>query len=138
MVLHDAVDYWLEGAKMAKYCKSQRLCDSLFVVFTLCWLLTRLIIYPLFPLYSVAFECREILSSFYAWYVFITLLCVLQVLHVFWFYLILRVVISALTTGKFSFCVNLLVQLLTLSFLPESFIHIEFLLIFFRIDRLID
>ena len=100
IVLHDAVDYWLEGAKMAKYCRSQRLCDVLFVIFTLVWLVTRLLIYPLYPLYSVAFECRAILAPFHAWYIFFALLCILQLLHVLWFFMILRVAYNALTAGK--------------------------------------
>jgi len=100
IVLHDAVDYWLEGAKMAKYCRSQRLCDVLFVIFTLVWLVTRLLIYPLYPLYSVAFECRAILAPFHAWYIFFALLCILQLLHVLWFFMILRVAYNALTAGE--------------------------------------
>jgi len=99
VVLHDAVDFWLEGAKMARYCSS-RLCDLLFVVFMSVWFVTRLVIFPLYPLYSVAFECREILAPFHSWYVFLTLLCILQVLHVFWFFLIMRVAIGALTSGE--------------------------------------
>lgn len=100
IVLHDAVDYWLEGAKMAKYCRFDRLCDVLFVIFTLVWLGTRLVVYPLYPLYSVAFECRQILAPFHAWYIFLTLLCVLQLLHFIWFYMILRVAYNALTAGE--------------------------------------
>ena len=109
-MLHDAVDYWLEGAKMAKYCRFDRLCDVLFVIFTLVWLGTRLVVYPLYPLYSVAFECRQILAPFHAWYVFVTLLCVLQLLHLLWFYMILRVAYNALTAGKISFVISLLIE----------------------------
>ena len=85
---------------MAKYSRSQRLCDLLFIIFTLVWFLTRLVVYPLVPLYSVAFECREIVGPFQSWYVFLALLCILQFFHVLWFIMILRVAYNALTAGK--------------------------------------
>ncbi|KAK2177579.1 hypothetical protein NP493_591g02066 [Ridgeia piscesae] len=46
-LLHDSVDYWLEGAKLAKYLRYQKLCDSLFIVFAVMWLITRIILYPI-------------------------------------------------------------------------------------------
>ena len=46
LVLHDSVDFWLELAKMAKYANLQFLCDSTFVIFTILWFITRLVIYP--------------------------------------------------------------------------------------------
>jgi len=46
VVLHDGVDFWLELAKIAKYAKLQRICDSAFIIFALVWFVTRLVIFP--------------------------------------------------------------------------------------------
>ena len=46
LCLHDTCDYWLEGAKLAKYTNKSALCDGLFVIFTVLWLFTRLMLYP--------------------------------------------------------------------------------------------
>ena len=46
LCLHDAADYWLEGAKLARYMNLRTLCDVLFGVFTLNWAVTRLSLYP--------------------------------------------------------------------------------------------
>ncbi|KAJ0068278.1 hypothetical protein NL108_004645, partial [Boleophthalmus pectinirostris] len=47
MSVHDASDFLLEAAKMANYAKYQRVCDSIFIVFSLVFFVTRLIIYPI-------------------------------------------------------------------------------------------
>uniref|UniRef100_A0A3B3QTZ3 Ceramide synthase 5 n=1 Tax=Paramormyrops kingsleyae TaxID=1676925 RepID=A0A3B3QTZ3_9TELE len=46
MCVHDASDFLLESAKLANYAKYQRLCDSLFVLFGMVFVTTRLVIYP--------------------------------------------------------------------------------------------
>jgi len=65
LVVHDCGDIWLEvlypfvfflfrfcvvcllqSAKMAKYARAQKLCDTLFGIFALVWFLTRLCYYP--------------------------------------------------------------------------------------------
>ena len=46
LLLHDSVDYWLELAKMANYAKFEKLCDRLFIVFTIVWCLTRILLFP--------------------------------------------------------------------------------------------
>nr|KAF6494179.1 ceramide synthase 5 [Rousettus aegyptiacus] len=46
MCLHDASDFLLEAAKLANYAKYQRLCDTLFVIFSAVFMVTRLGIYP--------------------------------------------------------------------------------------------
>lgn len=37
----------LQAAKLANYAKYQRLCDSLFIVFSVSFFITRLVIYPI-------------------------------------------------------------------------------------------
>lgn len=45
VVLMRILLFW-QGAKLAKYMRFPKLCDALFVVFTLVWIATRLIMFP--------------------------------------------------------------------------------------------
>ncbi|XP_077985772.1 ceramide synthase 6-like [Glandiceps talaboti] len=104
LVIHDCSDIFLEAAKMANYVKSQKLCDSLFILFAVVFFITRLIIYPLHVLKSVVFESWVIIAPTtprpLPWWIFMSLLSILQVLHVFWFYTIVRMIVMALRSGK--------------------------------------
>ncbi|XP_044207627.1 ceramide synthase 5-like isoform X1 [Thunnus albacares] len=102
MCVHDASDIFLEAAKLANYAKYQRLCDGLFVVFSISFFLTRLVIYPFWIVYSVLFDSWEIAGPYQSWWLFNGLLLVLQVLHIIWFYLIARIAIKAIFKGKVS------------------------------------
>ncbi|CAF1318972.1 unnamed protein product [Adineta steineri] len=100
VVIHDCVDYWLEGAKMAKYAKAQKICDTCFGIFALMWFITRLCYFPYKVLYTTTFEELNILGLFPAYYVFNGLLILLQILHYYWFYLICQVAITAFRAGE--------------------------------------
>ncbi|KAK2851560.1 hypothetical protein Q5P01_007836 [Channa striata] len=102
MCVHDASDIFLEAAKLANYAKFQRLCDGLFVVFSISFFLTRLVIFPFWIVYSVLFESWEIIGPYRAWWLLNGLLLVLQTLHIIWFYLIARIAIKAIFKGKVS------------------------------------
>lgn len=100
MVLHDANDVLMEAAKLAKYSKKEDLAVGLFASFTVAWLLLRLVCFPLLVIRSTLFELPKAIdlqTSMY--YMFNGLLCMLLVLHWYWFSLILRVVWLTLTTG---------------------------------------
>lgn len=99
IVLHDFADPYLEFAKMGAYCKLKKLCDPAFVGFMLAWLITRLIMFPLLILNSTTFEAREHFVAFPAYWYFNILLYILQVMHVIWFYMILRVAYKAIFNG---------------------------------------
>jgi ceramide synthetase len=100
MVLHDTCDIFMEGAKLAKYTNREDVATGLFAAFTVAWLLLRLVCFPLLVIRSTLFEADRIvdLSDFW-FYTFNGLLCMLLVLHVYWFTLILRIVLLALKTG---------------------------------------
>uniref|UniRef100_A0A8C6M3E3 Ceramide synthase 5 n=1 Tax=Nothobranchius furzeri TaxID=105023 RepID=A0A8C6M3E3_NOTFU len=100
LCVHDTSDFLLEAAKMANYAKYQRLCDFLFIVFSVVFFITRLVIYPLWVLNSTMFESWAIVGPFPSWWLFNILLLVLQVLHIFWSYLIFRIALKALLRGK--------------------------------------
>ncbi|XP_029466659.1 ceramide synthase 4 isoform X1 [Rhinatrema bivittatum] len=92
MVLHDCADYVLELAKMFNYTKWKRVCDVLFIFFALIFIITRLILLPSRVIYSTYYYSMEIFQPFFGYYFFNALLMILQLLHVFWAYLILRMV----------------------------------------------
>ncbi|KRX39377.1 Ceramide synthase 6 [Trichinella britovi] len=116
LVIHDAADFWMETAKMARYCKKNRLCNVLFVIFTAVWCVTRCGIYPfkykLFLqailqivncfriLYSTLLEAPAIIVFFPAYYIFNSLLLVLFVLQLFWTTLIIRIALNAVRSGE--------------------------------------
>ncbi|CAF0883758.1 unnamed protein product [Didymodactylos carnosus] len=100
LIFSQFIDVKRKSAKMAKYARAQRVCDTLFVIFALVWLVTRLCYFPYKVLYTTTYEEVEILGYFPAFYLFNGLLMLLQVLHYFWFYLICQVAIGALKAGK--------------------------------------
>ncbi|XP_029357371.1 ceramide synthase 5 [Echeneis naucrates] len=100
MCVHDASDFLLEAAKLANYAKYQRLCDFLFIVFSVVFFITRLVIYPVWVLNSTMFESWAIVGPFPSWWLFNFLLLVLQLLHIIWSYLIARIAIKAMLRGK--------------------------------------
>ncbi|CAH1788305.1 unnamed protein product [Owenia fusiformis] len=97
---HDAVDYFMELAKVFNYLKYQKTCDALFVVFTVMWFITRLCIFPFKLIYTVGIESPMIIGMYNAMYLYVFLLMALQVLHVIWFYMICRMVYFYVITGK--------------------------------------
>nr|XP_008001404.1 ceramide synthase 5 isoform X3 [Chlorocebus sabaeus] len=102
MCLHDVSDFLLEAAKLANYAKYQRLCDTLFVIFSAVFMVTRLGIYPFWILNTTLFESWEIIGPYASWWLLNGLLLTLQILHVIWSYLIARIALKALIRGKVS------------------------------------
>ncbi|ODM89717.1 Ceramide synthase 6 [Orchesella cincta] len=100
LILHDCADIFLEAAKMCKYANYRKLCDVLFVCFTLVWIVTRLGIYPFSVINSLLFKAPAIISIFPVFYFLISMALVLQVLHVIWSYYILKIVAKAVFCGK--------------------------------------
>ncbi|XP_047443804.1 ceramide synthase 2-like [Mugil cephalus] len=100
MLVHDSSDFLLESAKMLHYAVWTRTCDSLFVVFAVVFLITRLVVFPCRVVYSTLVESLEFFQPFFGYYFFNALLLVLQALHIFWAYLILRMVYKFAFMGK--------------------------------------
>uniref|UniRef100_A0A4W5RSB0 TLC domain-containing protein n=1 Tax=Hucho hucho TaxID=62062 RepID=A0A4W5RSB0_9TELE len=120
-----------QAAKLANYAKYQRLCDFLFVLFAVVFFITRLVIYPLWILNTTLFESWEIIGPYPSWWLFNSLLLVLQVLHVIWSYLIAGIAYKALVRGKrwlFSFLYGVRGILLSfhLSFSAVFLLHYSF------------
>ncbi|KAJ9596203.1 hypothetical protein L9F63_027173, partial [Diploptera punctata] len=100
LLIHDCADIFLEAAKMAKYASYQKVCDLLFVIFTILWITTRLGIYPMWIIYSTTIEAPKIVAMFPAYYIFNFLLILLLVLHLFWTYMILKIAFKFLAAGQ--------------------------------------
>lgn len=99
LLVHDCADIFLEAAKITKYAQYQKVCDTIFAVFTVVWIVTRLVLYPRI-IYSTSVEAPSILPMFPAYYIFNTLLILLLVLHIGWTYLIIQIAIKAIKSGQ--------------------------------------
>lgn len=106
LLLHDSSDVFLESAKVFVYISktkhgkwASKYCDTLFALFAVSFFISRLIIYPRFLIYSLVYEAPAILGGWPGHGLFSGLLMVLQFLHIFWFYLILRMIPALVSTG---------------------------------------
>jgi len=111
LFVHDVADVFLESAKCFNYTHqnnlkakrwAQPLCDVLFALFALSFFVTRLIIFP----YHLAFSLYQYSplhvnggATWPGYFGFVSLLGTLQVLHVFWFSLIAKMVWRMCTSG---------------------------------------
>ncbi|BFZ01301.1 hypothetical protein BsWGS_04340 [Bradybaena similaris] len=102
LVVHDAVDSWMEAAKVAKYIGYDRVCEICFFIFMLVWIITRMIIFPFRIIRSTLFEAvgedclnDDTVGWLTMYSVYNILLCTLQVLHIIWFYYICLVAVDA-------------------------------------------
>ncbi|XP_017777253.1 PREDICTED: ceramide synthase 6 [Nicrophorus vespilloides] len=100
LLVHDCADIFLEAAKMAKYAGYQKVCDIIFAIFTVLWIVTRLGFYPLWIIKNTSIEAPTLVPMFPAYYIFNGLLVLLLVLHVFWTYLIIKIAYKALNSGQ--------------------------------------
>ncbi|KAK3776555.1 hypothetical protein RRG08_037061 [Elysia crispata] len=99
LLVHDAVDSWMEAAKVAKYLKFDKLCNVLFLIFMIVWVLTRMMLFPFRIIRSTMFEASAEMDPNVGWLtmysVYNFLLCTLQVLHIIWFYYICLIAADA-------------------------------------------
>ncbi|XP_068109372.1 ceramide synthase 2 isoform X2 [Hyperolius riggenbachi] len=99
LVIHDASDFFLESAKMFNYAGWQETCNNIFVVFAVVFIVTRIIIFPFWILHCTWVYPCEVYPPFFGYYFFNGMLWVLQCLHIFWAYTIVRMAHKFLT-GK--------------------------------------
>ncbi|XP_051930268.1 ceramide synthase 4a isoform X1 [Hippocampus zosterae] len=100
MLVHDSSDFLLESAKMFHYAEWTKTCDSLFVIFSLVFLITRLVVFPCRIIHTTLVLSLDFFEPFFGYYFFNALLLVLQALHIFWAYLILRMIYKFMFNGK--------------------------------------
>ena len=107
LFLHDLADVFLESAKLFNYTSkakghgwAKNVCDVLFAIFAITFFITRLVIYPRYIIGSVLFEAPAFFGTdWIGYWVFAGLLIMLELLHIFWFYLIARMIYRLVTTG---------------------------------------
>jgi hypothetical protein len=107
-LVHDFSDLFLESGKCLNYLSktkkykfwASKATDCMFGIFALSFFITRLIIYPRYLVYSLLFEAPIFLGYWNGYWFLGILLVILQCLHVFWFYLILRMVYKILIVGE--------------------------------------
>jgi sphingoid base N-palmitoyltransferase len=99
LFVHDCADIFLEAAKSLKYANLQKACDITFGIFTLTWIVTRLMLYPRI-IYSTSIEAPSILPMYPVYYIFNSLLIALLVLHLIWTYMILQIVVQTIRAGQ--------------------------------------
>ncbi|NXF68702.1 CERS4 synthase, partial [Ciccaba nigrolineata] len=95
MLVHDASDYILELAKMLHYMKWKRVCEAVFIVFAVVFIISRLVIFPLTTYYYFVTKFQLFLISC----LINTFLLILQLLHIFWSYLIIQMIFSVILCG---------------------------------------
>lgn len=108
LLLHDLSDVVLEGCKVFNYSSKPAgrkwikdyIVDPGFGVFAVVFFVTRLVLFPRYILYSVIIDGYKVYGCEWGGCpVFIGLLVSLQCLHIFWFYLIMRMVVRLFTVG---------------------------------------
>ncbi|KAF7703184.1 ceramide synthase 2 [Silurus meridionalis] len=92
MLVHDASDVFLESAKIFNYAKWERTCNGIFVLFAAVFMVTRLVIFPFWIIHCTWVYPPDFYPVFFGYYFFNAMLVILLMLHVFWAYLILRMV----------------------------------------------
>ncbi|MCL4131119.1 UNVERIFIED_CONTAM: hypothetical protein GTU68_064852 [Idotea baltica] len=100
LILHDTADIPLQAAKMCIYVGHKALCDAVFALFAVTWVLTRDCIYPFWIVRNTMFEATNIIPLFPAYYIFNTLLVILLILHFYWTYFIFRIIANTMVKGK--------------------------------------
>ncbi|XP_067411695.1 ceramide synthase 3 [Emydura macquarii macquarii] len=90
--VHDAADFWLESAKMFNYARWEKTCNVLFVIFSVMFFITRIILFPFWilrgTLYMPLYYSTMTVISYFT---FGGLLLLLQGLHLYWGYFVLKI-----------------------------------------------
>ncbi|XP_049879537.1 ceramide synthase 5-like [Pectinophora gossypiella] len=100
LLLHDCADIFVESVKASKYANYQKLCDALFLMLTVVWIVTRVGIFPFYVIWSTSIRAPMLLPMFPAYYIFNSLLTLLLLLHIVWTWLILQIAYRALSAGQ--------------------------------------
>ncbi|NXP47764.1 CERS4 synthase, partial [Heliornis fulica] len=95
MLIHDASDYILELAKMLLYMKKKRVCEATFMVFAGVFIISRLVVFPLITYYYFMTKFQFFLVSC----LINVFLMILQLLHIFWSYLIIQMIFTVILHG---------------------------------------
>ena len=99
--LHNVADPLLQAAKLFKYCGSEFGATALFVPFAIAFFITRLILYPMLCYYTIFYGPGYQRKELYKSEAFsMGLLLLLIPIHMYWFYLIVKVAIKSISKGQ--------------------------------------
>jgi len=101
LVIHDFADIPLDGAKIFRYLKMQRVSNIVFTIFALAWIFSRIGLFPYRIIAYSSYYALDVVEMFPAYYIFNSLLCSLQVLHIIWTALILKIGYDGITKDGF-------------------------------------
>ncbi|BDA44691.1 ASC1-like protein 3 [Coccomyxa sp. Obi] len=100
MLLHDPSDVFLEGAKLCNYADWDLPATTLFAALLVSWLALRLVLLPFWVVGSCLFEVQDVLGYLPRYNRAMSgVLCLLIVLHIYWFSMIARIAWDKITTG---------------------------------------
>ncbi|XP_062998250.1 ceramide synthase 3 isoform X2 [Elgaria multicarinata webbii] len=92
IIVHDAADYWLEAAKLFNYAKWEKACNVFFVIFSIAFFITRLVLFPFWILRATLYYPTLYTDTLVAaYFVFNVQLLVLQGLHLYWGYFVFNI-----------------------------------------------
>uniref|UniRef100_A0A8C3K9S0 Ceramide synthase 3 n=1 Tax=Calidris pygmaea TaxID=425635 RepID=A0A8C3K9S0_9CHAR len=92
MFVHDTADFWLEAAKMFNYAHWEKTCNMLFIIFSIAFFITRIILFPFWILRATLYQPTYYSTTpVIAYFLFNGQLLVLQGLHLYWGYLIFKI-----------------------------------------------
>ncbi|XP_060116081.1 ceramide synthase 3 [Heteronotia binoei] len=92
MIIHDCADFWLEAAKIFNYAHWENTCSVLFVIFSIVFFITRLVLFPFWIIRATAYYPTYYSMTFViAYFFFNGMLLVLQCLHIYWGYLVFKI-----------------------------------------------
>ncbi len=99
---HDANDVFLEGAKLARYARSEGWSTALFAAFAGSWFVTRLFYFPVYIIWTARYDPAGRIALPYGvdpdphFLAFQSMLFFLLALHAYWSWLIIKVLKKAL------------------------------------------
>ena len=103
LLTHDISDIFLHGGKMMVYLEKENGKVVLMIMLTLSWIVSRLFIFPTRIIYSSIYDGPKYVPFDLIYPVadsFITMMEILLLMHIFWFYLIVKVIWKSLSKGK--------------------------------------
>lgn len=100
VIVHDVADIPLQITKLCIYLKWKKTCDIIFAFFAILWILTRCIYFPFKIVASTALYAHAIVDMHPVYYIFNVLLGSLAVLHYYWTYFIMRIIVNTAIKGE--------------------------------------
>lgn len=105
MLLHDISDIFLEAAKLARYAEREDMATGLFATFALSWVILRVILFPIMVVSRIVIDPVVLIAVPYNinpqphYAILSTLFMLLYFLHLYWTWLIWKVIERQLTKG---------------------------------------